>query len=148
MPALAPSFGSFTLGEYSCVRMRTLQPALVHSGTELCMWQSGGRGVGHLAATASRERSSWQPSPTGVLRSRSMVFTLRAHVRGGRLVLDEPIDLPEGSEVDLVLADEQDDLDEEDRARLHAALDRARTQVQRGETIGKDEFLARLRAQG
>jgi hypothetical protein len=77
-----------------------------------------------------------------------MVLTLRARVRGGRLVLDEPIDLPEGSEVDLVLADEQDDLDEEDRARLHAALDRARAQVQRGETLGKDEFLARLRAQG
>jgi hypothetical protein len=77
-----------------------------------------------------------------------MTLTLRARVRGGRLVLDEPVDLPEGSEVDLVLADEQDDLDEEDRARLHAALDRARAQVQRGETLDKEEFLARLHAKG
>ncbi len=61
-------------------------------------------------------------------------------------MLDEPIDLPEGSEVDLVLADEQDDLDGEDRARLHAALDRARVQLQARQVIDKDEFLERLRA--
>ena len=35
-----------------------------------------------------------------------MALTLRARVRGGRLVLDEPVALPEGSEVDLVLAEE------------------------------------------
>ena len=79
---------------------------------------------------------------------RGMTLTLRARVRGGRLVLDEPIDLPEGSEVDLVLAHEEDDLDEADRARLHAAIDRARAHVERGETLGKDEFAARLRAKG
>jgi hypothetical protein len=83
-----------------------------------------------------------------MLNSSTMTLTLRARVRGGRLVLDEPIDLPEGSEVDLVLADEQDDLDDEDRARLHAALDRARGEVLRGETLDKDEFLDRLRAKG
>jgi hypothetical protein len=33
-----------------------------------------------------------------------VTLTLKAQVRGGRLVLDEPSDLPEGSEVDLVLA--------------------------------------------
>jgi hypothetical protein len=79
---------------------------------------------------------------------RSMTLTLRARVRGGRLILDEPIDLPEGSEVELVLAREEDDLDEADRARLHAAVDRARAQVQRGETVGKDDFVARLSAKG
>jgi hypothetical protein len=77
-----------------------------------------------------------------------MTLTLRARVRGGRLVLDEPVDLPEGSEVDLVLADEQDDLDEQDRARLHASLDRAREQARRGETLSKEELLARLHAKG
>lgn len=34
-----------------------------------------------------------------------MARSLKAQVRGGRLVLDEPTELPEGSEVDLVLAD-------------------------------------------
>ncbi len=77
-----------------------------------------------------------------------MTLTLRARVRGGRLVLDEPTELPEGSEVELVLAHEQDDLDEADRARLHAALDRARGQIQRGETMSKDELLGRLHAKG
>lgn len=40
-----------------------------------------------------------------------MTLTLKAQVRGGRLVLDEPTELPEGSEVELVLVDEGDDLD-------------------------------------
>jgi hypothetical protein len=30
------------------------------------------------------------------------MFDLKAHVKNGRLVLDEPTDLPEGTEVDLV----------------------------------------------
>lgn len=41
---------------------------------------------------------------------------------GPVLVLDEPIDLPGGTEVALVPADEGDDLDAADRARLHQAL--------------------------
>ena len=77
-----------------------------------------------------------------------MTLTFRARVRGGRLVLDEPIDLPEGSEVNLVLADEQDDLDDRERARLHVAIDRARAQVQRGATLDKAQFLERLHAKG
>ena len=60
-------------------------------------------------------------------------------------MLDEPVNLPEGNEVELVLAEVQDSLDDQDRARLHAALGRAREQIQRGETLGKDEVLARLR---
>ena len=46
---------------------------------------------------------------------------LKAHVRGGRLVVDEPTDLPDGTEVELVAVDEE--LDPEERARLDAALD-------------------------
>jgi hypothetical protein len=49
-------------------------------------------------------------------------MTLRAHVRNGRLVLDEPTDLPEGAEVELVPMDEIDDLDPAERARLHGFL--------------------------
>jgi len=49
---------------------------------------------------------------------------------------------------DLVLADERDDLDDGERARLHAALDRARAQVQRGATLDKAQFLERLHAKG
>jgi hypothetical protein len=49
------------------------------------------------------------------------MLTLRARVKNGRLVVDEPTDLPEGAEVELAAIEE--DLDDDDRARLHAALD-------------------------
>ena len=42
---------------------------------------------------------------------------LRAHVEKGRLVLDEPTTLPEGTVVDLVADDEGDDLTDDERAR-------------------------------
>jgi hypothetical protein len=77
-----------------------------------------------------------------------MTLTFRARVKSGRLVLDEPVDLPEGSEVELVPADWSDDLDDADRARLHAALQRADDQVRRGETLNKEEFLSRIRSVG
>jgi len=74
-----------------------------------------------------------------------MTLTLRARVRGGRLVLDEPVDLPEGSEVDLMPVDQADELDDADRARLHAALQRAEAQLQSGEALTREEFAQRVR---
>ena len=47
---------------------------------------------------------------------------LRARVEKGRLVLDEPATLPEGTVVDLVADDEGDDLTSEERRALHEAL--------------------------
>jgi hypothetical protein len=73
-----------------------------------------------------------------------VTLTLRAKVRGGRLILDEPVDLPEGSEIDLVPVDEGDTLDDEDRARLHAALERSIAQIRAGQGIPADEALRRL----
>lgn len=81
-------------------------------------------------------------------------MTLGARVRGGRLILDELIDLPDrsdlpdGSEVELLLAHVGDDLDQAGRARSHVALDRARAQVLRREIAGNDKFVARLGAEG
>lgn len=74
-----------------------------------------------------------------------MTLTLKAQVRGGRLVLDEPTDLPEGSEVELVLADDGDELDDDDRVRLHASLQRSAEQFRAGRGIDADQALARLR---
>lgn len=79
-------------------------------------------------------------------RKSAMTITLKARVRGGRLILDEPIDLPEGSEIDLVPADQGDDLDDEDRARLHAALERSAQQYRNGEGILASDVLTRLGA--
>lgn len=51
--------------------------------------------------------------------------SLRAKVQDGRLILDEPVDLPDGTEVDLVLVESGEELDPEDLARLHRAIERA-----------------------
>jgi hypothetical protein len=67
------------------------------------------------------------------------VMPLKAHVQNGRLVLDEPTDLPEGEVVYLepvggVLADDTDDLDDEDRVAPHAELDASIAEADEGKT--------------
>lgn len=47
---------------------------------------------------------------------------LRAHVENGRLVLNEPTTLPEGTVVDLIVDDEDDDVTHEERGALREAL--------------------------
>jgi hypothetical protein len=73
-----------------------------------------------------------------------MTLALKARVRDGRLVMDEPIDLPEGTEVELMPANEGDALDDDDRARLHAALERSAVQFRDGAGIPADEALQRI----
>ncbi len=69
---------------------------------------------------------------------------MKARVRNGRLVLDEPTNLPDGKEVDLVPADSWDDLDEAERRRLHEALRRSETDRQTGRVRPAGEFLDSL----
>jgi hypothetical protein len=76
---------------------------------------------------------------------------LKAHVHNGRLVLDEPTDLPEGEVIELVpldaaLADGEDDLDDEERAALHAELAASIAEAKAGTLVDADEVLADLRA--
>jgi hypothetical protein len=71
---------------------------------------------------------------------------LKAHVRSGRIVVDEPTDLPEGAELDLVVV-VNDDLDDEDELALIASLDRALDDEDADRTVNVDDFLAEVRAQ-
>jgi hypothetical protein len=76
---------------------------------------------------------------------------LKAHVHNGRLVLDEPTDLPEGEVVELVPLDEVlarggDYLNDEERAELHRALEESIAEAEAGQLIDADEVLAELRA--
>jgi alpha/beta hydrolase fold len=48
--------------------------------------------------------------------------TVRARVKNGRLVLDEPTELPEGTEVELLAVDDVDELDLAERAKLYGFL--------------------------
>ena len=44
--------------------------------------------------------------------------TLKAHVKDGHLVVDEPTSLPDGTELELVIADDGDDLNDADLSGL------------------------------
>ena len=57
---------------------------------------------------------------------------LRAHVEKGRLVLDEPTTLPEGTVLELVADDQGDDLSDEERRALHQALSASWTSAEEG----------------
>ena len=72
---------------------------------------------------------------------------LKAHVRSGRLLLDEPTDLPDGSEVQLGVID-LDELDDNERAKLDAALDDAEAEFEAGQVVSEEELWATLRALG
>lgn len=74
------------------------------------------------------------------------MFKLKGRVHHGRLTLDEPYDAPEGTEVDLAVIDDGDSLDDDERARLDAALLVGHEQIARGEVVPADEVLAKLRA--
>jgi hypothetical protein len=72
--------------------------------------------------------------------------SLKAHVRNGRLVLDEATDLPDGTEVELVPADWWDDLDEDDRRKLEEALTRSQDDVAAGRVEPAADVLRRIRS--
>jgi hypothetical protein len=70
---------------------------------------------------------------------------MRARVQNGRLVLDAPTELPEGTVVDLVVDDEGDDLDDAERAALNLAISSAWASVRSGQGRPASEVLAALR---
>lgn len=69
---------------------------------------------------------------------------LRARVRGGRIILDEPTDLPEGTVLDLVVDDQGDNLSDEERAQLDAAIAQAWNQAQSGAASPAEDVLEAL----
>ncbi len=71
---------------------------------------------------------------------------LKARVSGGRFVVDEPANLPEGTEVELTLVGPEDEFDPEERARLLKAIEEGEQEIERGEYVDGFELIARLRA--
>ena len=75
---------------------------------------------------------------------------LKAHVRNGRLLLDEPTDLPDGDVVELVqlddvLANGGDDLDDEERAALQREIEASFDAEAAGQLIDLADAMAELR---
>lgn len=71
---------------------------------------------------------------------------LRALVKNGRLVLDEPTTLPDGTVLDLVLDDEGDDLTDADREALHEALTRSLRSLEEGDIRPASAIIDDLRS--
>ena len=72
------------------------------------------------------------------------MHALKARVENGRLKLDEPTDLPDGAELEVVVLD--DDLSPQERAELHASLDRALDDSEAGRGVDAWEYIDRYRA--
>ena len=76
----------------------------------------------------------------------TVFVTLKARVRGGRLIVDEPTDLPEGTELELLPLDPGDWLDDGDRALLHEALRQSEGDVEAGRLVSAEDVLRELRS--
>lgn len=80
---------------------------------------------------------------------------LKVHVENGRIKLDEPTDLPNGTELYVVSADDLEDvvllrddgLGDEDRKRLHESIRRGIEDGRAGRVTDFDECLAELEAE-
>ena len=71
---------------------------------------------------------------------------IRARVKNGRLIVNQPTKLPEGTVLDLVQDDEGDDLSVEERKVLHSEIRRSIRQAKKGQTRPAAEVLAELRS--
>jgi hypothetical protein len=73
-------------------------------------------------------------------------MALRAQVVNGRLSMDEPTMLAEGTVLNLVIDDEGDDLDEAERAELLESIKAGWREADAGRGIPATEFMKKLRA--
>lgn len=73
-------------------------------------------------------------------------MTITAHVRDGRIVVDAPTDLPDGTTITLLPLDPGDWLDDADRAALHAALSQSEADVSAGCVVDAAAVLRELKA--
>jgi len=73
------------------------------------------------------------------------VKAVRAHVQNGQIVLDDPIELPEGMAVEVLLGD-PDELTAEERARIEAAVEEGAEDFERGDFEDARAFALRLAA--
>ena len=83
----------------------------------------------------------------------SVVNALKAHVKNGRIVVDEPTDLPEGTVLTLVAVDDEvvlgvahDHMGTEEREALEKAIDAGLADVDAGRVVDAAVVLEKLRA--
>ncbi|MBA3460588.1 MAG: hypothetical protein H0T46_11535 [Deltaproteobacteria bacterium] len=67
---------------------------------------------------------------------------IRAHVQDGKIVPDEPIDLPEGAAVEILVPDNE--MSAQERAELEAEIEASAAEFERGEIEDAHAFALRL----
>ena len=72
--------------------------------------------------------------------------TLKAVVKNGHAVIEEAVDYPDGTVLELEVIGPEDELDAEELARLDASLARSRADFAAGRTMAGEELIRRLRA--
>jgi hypothetical protein len=73
-------------------------------------------------------------------------MVIKGRVRDGRLTVDEPTDLPDGIEIELVPLAPEDLMDEAEREALHKALAESEEDVKAGRLIDAADVLKGLRS--
>jgi hypothetical protein len=72
---------------------------------------------------------------------------IKARIVNGKFVIDTPAHFPEGTEVDLQIADEGgSDMDEAESAALDASLARGWAETQAGQLRPAEDLVEKLRA--
>ena len=108
-----------------------IAPASVRSGTPYAVDDA------RASALGARRR----------VRYRRSMHALRAQVRRGRLVMDEPTEFPEGTVIEMIAVGGGDDLDDDARAELHAAIDDGLAEPD-ADGMDAADLIAELRARG
>ena len=72
-------------------------------------------------------------------------MTIKARVQGGQLVVSEPIDLPDGTELELLALDSPDSLSDEDILQINRALEESEEDIAAGRLVDAADVLKRLR---
>jgi hypothetical protein len=71
-------------------------------------------------------------------------MTFKAHVRDGRILLDEPTDLPDGAEVELETVGAWDELSDDGRREVEDALAASEEDLAAGRFVSAEELLTKL----
>jgi predicted transcriptional regulator len=72
------------------------------------------------------------------------MMTLKAHVRNGQLVLDEPTELREGAAAVVQLLDDDESIEE--RAEIEAEIDAGLAEIEAGQVVDDETVRALIRA--
>ena len=83
--------------------------------------------------------------PSGIAYTWSM-SGIRAKVKDGRILLDEPTNLPEGTVLELDVDDEGDDLTDPERRALNEGIRRAWESAEAGHLTPASAIVDRLRS--